>query len=127
MGIGREGERVESVWLKRSDLFSRADALCHDTVSRDSETLGKQGEPMIALFYIGFLISIVAGIWLLVVAFKTSIWWGLGSLLLPFISLIFVFVHWQAAKSPFLWSLLGVALMVVPMLMQPGLLAVYDV
>jgi hypothetical protein len=77
---------------------------------------------MIAMFYIGCVMSIVAGIWLLVVAFKTSIWWGLGSLVIPFISLIFVFMHWQAAKSPFLWSLLGIVLMVFPLLAHPELM-----
>jgi hypothetical protein len=78
---------------------------------------------MIILFYLGLLISIVAGIWLLVVAFKTSVWWGLGSLLLPFVSLIFVILHWQVAKKPFLWGLLGAVLIVVPILMNPELMA----
>jgi hypothetical protein len=77
---------------------------------------------MIALLYIGFFISIVASIWLLVVAFKTSILWGLGSLFVPFVGLIFVFVHWQAAKTPFLWSLLGVVLLVVPLMTHPELM-----
>ena len=81
---------------------------------------------MIALFYIGCLISIVAGIWLLVVAFKTSILWGLGSLIVPFVGLIFVIMHWEAAKKPFLWSLLGFVLIIVPVLMQPQLLAGYQ-
>jgi hypothetical protein len=74
---------------------------------------------MIALFYIGCLISIVAGIWFLVVAFKTSILWGLGCLIVPFVSLIFLFMHWEAAKKPFLWSLLGFVMIIVPVLMHP--------
>jgi hypothetical protein len=78
---------------------------------------------MIILFYLGLLISIVAGIWLLVVAFKTSVWWGLGSLLIPFVALIFVIMHWQVAKKPFLWNLLGAVLIVVPVMMNPELLA----
>jgi hypothetical protein len=78
---------------------------------------------MIILFYLGLLISIVAGIWLLVVAFKTSVWWGLGSLLIPFVALIFVIMHWQVAKKPFLWNLLGAVLIVVPLMMNPELLA----
>jgi hypothetical protein len=78
---------------------------------------------MIILFYIGVLISIVAGIWLLVVAFKTSVWWGLGSLLIPFVALVFVIMHWQVAKKPFLWNLLGAVLIVVPVLMNPELMS----
>jgi hypothetical protein len=76
---------------------------------------------MIALFYIGALVTIVTGIWLLIVAFKTSIWWGLGCFFLPFVSLVFVILHWHDAKKPFLWGLVGVAMMVVPVLMQPEL------
>jgi hypothetical protein len=78
---------------------------------------------MIALFYAGCLVSIVAGLWLLVVAFKTSILWGLGSLIVPFVSLIFVFMHWQDARKPFLWSLLGIVLMVVPLVSHPELMS----
>lgn len=78
---------------------------------------------MIFLFYIGLLISVVAGIWLLVVAFKTSVWWGLGSLLIPFVALIFVIVHWSVAKKPFLWNLLGAVLIIVPLVTNPELMA----
>jgi hypothetical protein len=77
---------------------------------------------MIAMFYVGCVVSIVAGIWLLVIAFKTSILWGLGSLIVPLVGLIFVFMHWEAAKYPFLWSVAGVALMVFPLLSHPELM-----
>jgi len=73
---------------------------------------------MTALFFIGCVITIVAGIWFLVVAFKTSILWGLGCLIVPFVSLIFLFMHWEAAKRPFLWNVLGLAMIIVPVLMH---------
>ena len=66
---------------------------------------------MTALLILGGILSIVGGIWLLVVAFQTSVWWGLGSLLLPFVSLIFVIMHWQVAKKPFLISVVGTVLL----------------
>jgi hypothetical protein len=78
---------------------------------------------MIAVFYIGMLISVVTGIWLLVVAFKESIWWGLGSFFIPLVGLIFVIMHWQVAKKPFLWSLLGIVLIVVAAMAQPELMS----
>jgi uncharacterized membrane protein len=65
---------------------------------------------MTALLILGGILSIVGGIWLLVVAFQTSVWWGLGSLLVPFVSLIFVIMHWQVSKKPFLISLAGTVL-----------------
>ena len=68
---------------------------------------------MSALLIIGMIISFIGGIWLLVVAFQTGVWWGLGSLLLPLISLIFVILHWQVAKKPFLISLAGTILVVI--------------
>lgn len=60
-----------------------------------------------ALLFLGLAISVVAGIWFLVVAFRQSILWGLGCLFVPFVSLIFLIVHWSEAKRPFLWSLIA--------------------
>ena len=74
---------------------------------------------MIALVYLGGLIALVAGIWLLVVAFKTSVWWGLGSLLIGPVALVFVIMHWQVAKKPFLIQLVGVAICAIGILMAP--------
>lgn len=68
---------------------------------------------MIALFYLGGLIALVGAIWLLVVAFKKSIWWGLGSLFVPFVSLIFVILNWQDSKKPFLIQVAGVVLCLI--------------
>ena len=67
---------------------------------------------------IGAIIAIIFGFILLMKAFQESILWGLGYLFEPFVSLIFIIVHWQEAKSPFLKGLialpfygLGIALM----------------
>ena len=60
------------------------------------------------LLVIGFAISAFAGIWFLVVAFRQSVLWGLACLLIPFVSLIFLIIHWNEAKRPFLWSLLAI-------------------
>jgi hypothetical protein len=72
-----------------------------------------------ALLYLGGALAIVGGIWLLVVTFKISILWGIGSLLLPLVSLIFVIMNWQATKKPFLIQLAGVALVVIAMMNMP--------
>ena len=80
---------------------------------------------MYALLILGMILGAVGGIWLLVVAFKESVWWGLGSLFIPFVSLIFVIMHWQVSKKPFLISLAGTILLLVaaykmPQLVTPG-------
>jgi hypothetical protein len=74
---------------------------------------------MYALLILGSVLAIVGGIWLLVVAFQQSVWWGLGSILLPFVSLIFVIMHWQVSKKPFLISIAGGVLIGVAAAMAP--------
>jgi len=45
---------------------------------------------------------LVGFIWLVVLGFKKSVWWGLGNLLVPFVALIFGIIHWAEAKTPLL-------------------------
>ena len=66
-----------------------------------------------ALIAIGGIIMLIGGIWLLVVAFQESILWGLGSLFVPFVGLIFAIMHWEKAGKPFLISLGGFVLYAV--------------
>ena len=62
------------------------------------------------LIYIGLAVFIIGGLGLLIAAFKESILWGLGCLLLAPISLVFLILHWDKAKNPFLLQLVGVAI-----------------
>jgi hypothetical protein len=69
-----------------------------------------QGVFMVALFYLGALLCVVGGLWLLVVAFTESILWGLASLFIPFVILIFALTHWERSQKPFLIYLAGAIL-----------------
>jgi hypothetical protein len=69
---------------------------------------------------IGFALCLVGSIWLLIEAFKESILWGLGCLFLGFVSLIFIVVHWQRAKRPFILWLEGLALVLVAIFLLKG-------
>lgn len=71
------------------------------------------------LILAGVLVGLVYGIILLVKAFKTSIWWGLAYLFIPFAALVFVIVHWQVAKKPFLMSLISIPLILIGLLLSP--------
>jgi hypothetical protein len=58
---------------------------------------------------LGMILSVVGGIGaliftiqILILAFKTSLGWGLASLLLPFAILVYVAKNWAACKTPFL-------------------------
>jgi len=61
-----------------------------------------------ALIIIGAIIALIFGIQILIIAFKESLLWGIGSLLIPFVGLIFVITHWDATKKPFLCSLIAI-------------------
>lgn len=69
-----------------------------------------------ALLGTGFLLFLLGGIWLLVLAFGRGVGWGLACLLLPPAQIIFVIMHWrdawQAAGVAFLGGLLTVTGMV---------------
>jgi hypothetical protein len=56
---------------------------------------------------IGLAIFVIGGIGFLIAAFRTSLLWGLGCLIVPPIQIIYLFVHWDKAKIPFLIQLLG--------------------
>ena len=58
-----------------------------------------------ALAALSGIAMLVFGIQILIMAFKTSIGWGLASLLIPFVILVFVFKHWDQTKTPFLRTL----------------------
>ncbi|MFW1858505.1 hypothetical protein A7P53_11570 [Acinetobacter defluvii] len=65
------------------------------------------------VFYLGLLILVIASVGFLIAAFKESILWGLGCLLLSPVSLIFLILHWHQAKNPFFLQLIGLAIMFV--------------
>ncbi|HEX4494811.1 MAG TPA: hypothetical protein VIE43_04000 [Thermoanaerobaculia bacterium] len=56
--------------------------------------------------WIGIILGLIGGLWLLVTAFRVSILWGVVCLI-PFGALLFAVTHWEDAKEPFLTSLVG--------------------
>ncbi len=70
-----------------------------------------------AIYWLGAIVALVGVIWMIINAFKTSILWGLGSLFIPFVVLIFAAMHWAQNKQPFLIWLGGVVIAIVGALM----------
>lgn len=66
---------------------------------------------MEALLYVGLGIFIIGGVGTLIAAFKTSILWGIGCLLIAPVSLLFLIMHWDNAKNPFFLQLIGFGIM----------------
>ena len=56
---------------------------------------------------VGLGIFIIGGIGFLIAAFRTSLIWGLCCLFISPIQIIYLFVHWDSAKKPFLIQLVG--------------------
>jgi len=63
----------------------------------------------------GMLLSFVSSIWFLVVAFKEHVLWGVVCLFSGIGNFLFLIVHWEVAKKPFMYSLLSLLLLLMPM------------
>ncbi len=72
--------------------------------------MGTLGMILSIVGYIGMLIFTVQ---ILIMAFKTSLGWGLASLLLPFAILVYIAKNWPACKTPFLRSLACMAVAII--------------
>lgn len=64
----------------------------------------------------GFILMLVGGLFFLIAAFRESVLWGLAVLFLPFVSLIFLILHWSRAKDSFFLQLYGVGLVLIAVL-----------
>ena len=65
------------------------------------------------LMIAGGIIALVYWIFILVNAFKESILWGLGSLFISIVGLIYVIMHWELNKKPFLRYLAGAVIAII--------------
>lgn len=63
----------------------------------------------------GLAIAVVAWTWLIVSAFRQTVWWGLGSLILPPVALLFALRHAQKAVGPLVVIVLGGLIAAAPL------------
>lgn len=68
---------------------------------------------MIAVQYLGLAIFIIGGIGLLISAFRTSVLWGLGCIVIAPIAILYIVMHWQEAKNPFLLQVCGLVVLLI--------------
>jgi hypothetical protein len=71
----------------------------------------------ILLMVIGCIGIVVGGIWFLIETFRSGVLWGLGSLFVPFVSLIWLVLHWRQGSKPFLLQLAGMGVGAFGMMM----------
>jgi FtsH-binding integral membrane protein len=71
------------------------------------------------LAIVGILVIAVGGLWMLIAGFSEGILWGLGMIFLPFVSLVFLILHWRRAKDPFFLQLAGIGILLVALIVAP--------
>ena len=72
------------------------------------------------LVILGLILCLVGSIWILIAAFKVSTLWGLGVLFInTIVTVIFVFLHFEEAKKPFIIWVIGVVLLIVGLIISP--------
>jgi len=62
------------------------------------------------MFWLGVALGFIGWLWLVVNAFRTSALWGVGSLVISPIALIFGLLNFGENKIPLLLSVLGLVL-----------------
>lgn len=76
---------------------------------------------MSALIIIGLILFVIGSFMFLVAAFQESVLWGLACLFVPVVQLFFLVVHWHEAKKGFMLQLIGMVILVVAAIIEPGI------
>jgi len=66
-----------------------------------------------AVIALGVILLLIGDIWILVRAFKTGFLWGLGSLFIPLVGLVFVLLNLRDTWKPLLLEIVGTVIIVV--------------
>lgn len=72
------------------------------------------------LLLVGILANFACGVWIIVLAFRVSVGWGLAVIFLPFASLVFIFNNWKECKAPFLGSLASAVILLMGVFLVPS-------
>ena len=67
---------------------------------------------------LAILIGVFSRVWFIIAAFRVSLLWGLLVLFVPFLDLMFLIVHWDDAKRPFLCGLLALTALIPPIILN---------
>ena len=70
------------------------------------------------LNYLGLALIIIGGMGFLIASFRTGILWGIDCLLFYPISIVFLILHGDVAKNPFLLQLLGIGVVLLVVMLE---------
>ena len=71
------------------------------------------GTLAVILYAVGAILAAVGGIWVLVLAFRKSLVWGLLCLFISPIAIVFAIQNWAIAKRPFMIEIVGIVILIV--------------
>ena len=72
-----------------------------------------------AFLWLGYGLTFIGGLWIIVLAWQKGILWGVGCLLFPFLQLLYVGLNWRETKSAFLVLLAGFVALIVSAVLVP--------
>jgi Na+-translocating ferredoxin:NAD+ oxidoreductase RnfD subunit len=75
----------------------------------------------IGLVILGFVMAAVSNLWILIIAFRRHIGWGIACLLLPIAQFVFVIMNLQRTLIPFVIGLVSAGFMVGGFFLSPTL------
>jgi glutaredoxin len=78
------------------------------------------------LFILSLVILVIGGIMCIVAAFQQGILWGLAYMFVPFAWLVFLIKYWEEAKTGFLTSITGGAMMAGVLICSPSFRAGFE-
>jgi hypothetical protein len=61
----------------------------------------------VIFLWVGYVLSFLGGLWIIVLAWQKGIAWGLGCLLFPPIQIFYVALNWKQARSAFFLLVAG--------------------
>lgn len=65
------------------------------------------------MIILGWILVFIGFLWLLAVAFKESFLWGIGCIVLPIITVIFLIMHFKISWKPALVHTIGVIILLL--------------
>lgn len=76
------------------------------------QLVAKVDNNYLILFFcvVGLVILLYGNIAFIIAAFRISVAWGVCCILFPFVSIIFLIIHWKTAAKPFLISMFGIGI-----------------
>ena len=62
------------------------------------------------LALIGVLLAVIGNLWIVVLAFRTGLLWGLGCLFVPLVGLVYCALNFRETWKPLVVAMIGLAL-----------------